>query len=133
MTTPSALSLGFSPVAGEFVIARLDPAAPIPSELLNGPAPLLSVTRTGSELSIVCPPASAPPSAEIDGPWCAWYIDGPIPFELTGVVQAAVSPLSARAIPVFVISTFDSDVIMVPVNHADDAARALREAGHSLI
>jgi hypothetical protein len=121
-----------SRIDGEFVVARLDPAAPLPPELFTADAPILSVTRTTSELSIVCLPTLAPKGADTDGPWDAWYIEGPIPFGLTGVVQSVVSPLSARAIPVFVVSTFDSDLILVPSTHAAVAAAALREAGHEV-
>lgn len=81
----------------------------------------------------MCPRALAPSGAEVEGPWSAWYIQGPIPFGLTGVVQSVVSPLSVRAIPVFVVSTFDSDLVMAPAAHAEEAAAALREAGHELL
>lgn len=119
-------------IADDLVIARLAASTPVPPELFASSAPVISVTRTGSELSIVCPASLAPADAEIDGPWSAWYIQGPIPFGLTGVVQAVVSPLSTRGIPVFVVSTFDSDVIMAPADHAADAASALIEAGHEI-
>ena len=110
----------------EFVIVRLDPAAPLPPELFAADAQLLSVTRTSSELPIVCPPALDPTGADTVGPWCAWYIDGPIPFNVTGVVQSVVSPISARAIPMFVVSTFDSDLILVPSAHAAGGRAARR-------
>lgn len=97
-----------------------------------GLSPVVSVTRTSTELSIVCPAALAPAEAEVDGPWSAWYIRGPIPFGLTGVVQSVVSPLSTRGIPVFVVSTFDSDLIMAPADRATDAASALVDAGHEI-
>lgn len=127
-----APTVHLSRIEGELVIAKLDPAEPVPTKLFAEDAPVLSITRTSTEVSIVCPRALAPNGAEVDGPWAAWYIQGPIPFSLTGVVHAVVSPLSARAIPVFVVSTFDSDLIMAPVARAEDAAAALREAGHVL-
>lgn len=132
MNVLSAPSVRLSLIADDLVIARLAASTPVPPELFASSAPVISVTRTGSELSIVCPASLAPADAEIDGPWSAWYIQGPIPFGLTGVVQAVVSPLSTRGIPVFVVSTFDSDVIMAPADHAADAASALIEAGHEI-
>jgi len=81
----------------------------------------------------VCPAGSAPPDAEIDGPWAALYVGGPIPFGLTGVVTSLVSPLSAISCPVFVVSTYDGDVLMVPRGDADRAEDALTNAGHLLI
>lgn len=130
---PPAPTLRLSRVTGEFVVARLDPSRPVPRDIFTVVAPVLSVTRTRSEVSIVCPPAVAPPGADVDGPWTAWYIEGPIPFGMTGVVQAVVSPLSARGIPVFVLSTFDSDVILVPAGNTEEAETALQDAGHELV
>jgi hypothetical protein len=132
VNSSSVPSVRLSLIAEDLVVARLAATAPVPSELFAASAPVVSVTRTGSELSIVCPAALAPAGAEIDGPWSAWYIQGPIPFGLTGVVQAVVSPLSTRGIPVFVVSTFDSDVIMAPADQAANAASALIEAGHEI-
>lgn len=121
-----------SRVEGEFAVARLGPGAPTPSALLAAHASIVSVTRTASELSIVCRFSDAPEGAEVDGPWSAWYVLGPIPFGLTGVVRAIVSPLSERGIPVFVISTFDSDLIMAPTPREGDAEAALLDAGHEI-
>lgn len=119
---------------GEYVIARYAPETDIAPMLpgLAASAALLSVTRTGQELSIVCEASAAPEGAEIDGPWRALYAGGPIPFGLTGVVTSLVSPLSAIGCPVFVVSTFDGDVLMVPTGTYDEACAALREAGHTL-
>jgi hypothetical protein len=92
----------------------------------------VSVTRTPQELSIVCPAGSSPEAAEIDGPWIALYAAGPIPFGMTGVVTSLVSPLSKAGCPVFVVSTYDGDVLMVPGDAADRARDALEDAGHIL-
>lgn len=130
-TTPS---VALHVLAGDYVIARLPPAAEVPAELLSA-APLdgfVSVTRTPQELSIVCPAALAPADAEIDGTWAALYASGPIPFGLTGVVTSLVAPLSAAGCPVFVVSTFDGDILMVPSAQFDQARGLLRSAGHTL-
>lgn len=132
MTPSPAPRVRLARIPGEFVIARLDPRDEVSPELLIAPAAVMSVTRTPSELSIVCPRALAPERAQIDGPWSVWYVEGPIPFGLTGVVQAVVAPVSNRGIPVFVVSTFDSDLLMVPTAHTDDAALTLRDAGHEV-
>lgn len=131
--TPSTPTVRLTRIDDELFIAKLGPRAPIPTELLAADANVVSITRTRSETSIVCPLALVPEGAEVDGPWSAWYVVGPIPFGLTGVVLSVVSPLSARSIPVFVVSTFDSDILMAPTERAADAAAALRDAGHELI
>src|SRR5690606_41673067 len=63
---------------GEYVVARLDAAAAVPPRLLDPNAGFVSVTRTESELSVVCPAELAPAGADIEsggrvrggaGPW----------------------------------------------------------------
>ena len=122
------------PLVGDHVIARLPADAPVPTTLLSAPPGngFVSVTRTPQELSIVCLAGAAPASATIDGTWTALYLGGPIPFGLTGVVTSLVAPLSAAGCPVFVVSTFDGDVLMVPSSRGDQARELLTAAGHTL-
>lgn len=128
------VSVRLRPLSDEYVIARLAADDPVPVGL-DRAAPAgayVSITRTPQELSIVCPAELAPEGAEIDGPWVAFYAGGPIPFGLTGVVTSLVTPLSAAGCPVFVVSTFDGDVVMVPASRRDDAVALLSAAGHTL-
>ncbi len=122
-------------LAGEYVVARLSAALPVPDVLLQAhpEVELLSITRTPQELSIVCPVEFSLPNAKIDGTWSALYAGGPIPFGLTGIVASLVAPLSAAGCPVFVLSTFDGDVLMVQSADRDRAGRLLIEAGHTFI
>lgn len=131
MTSPS---VRLQPLPDEYVVARFPASTDLSSVLAEvfATGAFVSVSRTPQELSIVCPSGSAPAGAELDGPWTAFYAGGPMPFELTGVVTSLVSPLSAVGCPVFVVSTFDGDVLMVPSADADRARAALSGAGHVL-
>ncbi|WP_062385376.1 ACT domain-containing protein [Demequina iriomotensis] len=116
------------------MIARFDAAVdvtPVLADLLRSTA-LMSVTRTDQEISILCEVGAAPKDVEIDGPWRALYAGGPIPFGLTGVVAGLVDPLAAIACPVFVASTFDGDVLLIPSDRHADAVAALLRAGHAI-
>jgi hypothetical protein len=130
-----APSVELRPIAGEYVIARLPVTAALPPELLgiHSEGQIVSITRTPQELSLVCPVDLAPADAEIDGPWTALYAGGPIPFGLTGVVTSLVAPLSAVGCPVFVVSTFDGDILMVPSSNAAQARGLLAAAGHTVV
>ena len=132
MPTPS---VELHPLPGDYVIARLPATARVPEVLLSLPPTegYVSITRTPQELSIVCRAESAPADAEIDGPWRALYAGGLIPFGLTGVVTSLVAPLSAAGCPVFVVSTFDGDVLMVQSADYGRARELLGEAGHTLV
>jgi hypothetical protein len=130
-----APSVELHTLPGDYVIARLRATAAVPRELLDASPGdgYVSVTRTPQELSIVCRAEHAPAGAEIDGPWSALYAGGPIPFGLTGVVTSLVAPLSAAGCPVFVVSTFDGDILMVPSAEMEGARVLLAQAGHTLV
>lgn len=133
MPSPTS-SVELHALPGDYVIARLSPSAEVPADLLfsAGSDGFVSVTRTPQELSIVCPAVQAPDGAGIDGPWTALYASGPMPFGLTGVVTSLVAPLSAAGLPVFVTSTFDGDVLMVPSSKYSRTRELLTAAGHTL-
>jgi hypothetical protein len=65
--------------------------------------------------------------------WICFKLEGPIPFALTGVLASFVTPLSARGVAVFAISTFDTDYVLVKSESKEKATAALVEAGHQLI
>jgi hypothetical protein len=91
-----------------------------------------SITRTAEELSIVCPTDQAPPKAKCESPWTCFKLEGPFPFSLTGVLASCLEPLAERGIPIFAVSTFDTDYILVREEHAATALEALIKAGHTL-
>jgi len=57
---------------------------------------------------------------------------GPLDFSLTGVVASLVDPLSREEIPLFVVSTFETDYLLVRHADLDAAAEALEDAGHTV-
>lgn len=120
----------------ELAVCRLPPTADIPAWALA--APLLSATRTDRELSLVVPVGSLPPPSvavpdlSIESPWRALRIAGTLPFTLVGVVASLTRPLADAGIPIFVLSTFDTDYILIASANARAAARALTEAGHEI-
>lgn len=79
---------------------------------------------------MVCPQAQVPPEITHEGDWACLKLQGPFPFSETGILTSFVQPLSERAIPVFAISTFDTDYVLVKQGWVDQAVAALRDAGH---
>jgi hypothetical protein len=99
-------------LAGHFCICRF--AADAPAPVTPGGAALWSLTRTSGELSLVCDEALAPAgAARTERGWRAFQVEGPIPFEETGVIAGLTAPLAAARIPVFAISTYDTDYLLV--------------------
>jgi uncharacterized protein len=96
-------------------ICRFAPDAPLPAWALHASAEFWSITRTPHELSVVCGEDDLPPSAaeKVERGWRAFEIVGPLPFALTGVVSGLTAPLAAAGVPVFVLSTYDTDYVLV--------------------
>jgi hypothetical protein len=113
-----------------YAIVRLHPDAGLPDWVEGGH--FWSVTRSDSELSVVCREEDVPEDASAERGWCALEVAGPLDFSLTGVVASLVSPLADAAVPIFVLSTFDTDYLLVREPDLPRAAEALRGAGHTI-
>jgi hypothetical protein len=91
-----------------------------------------SITRSDSELSLVCPQDDVPTDASAERGWCALELAGPLDFSLTGVVAALVTPLAEAEVPIFVLSTFETDYLLVRERDLERSVDALAGAGHSV-
>jgi hypothetical protein len=97
---------------------------------------LYSATSTGGagdERSLVCREDLAPPSCPTEAGWRALTVTGPLDFALVGVVAGLTGPLAEAGVSVFVLSTYDTDHLLVRVDSLDLAVAALVAAGHSVI
>jgi hypothetical protein len=124
-------SLKFSRLPGSFAVCRLLPGSTIPSWGLQGS--FFSVARSADELSIVCPASQVPKESQHESGWACFKLAGPFPFAETGILSSFIQPLSDRAIPIFAISTYDTDYVLVKEPWVDAALRALEETGHQLV
>lgn len=111
-------------------ICRLDPSRAIPAWTTGAAGPLVSVTRTRDELSIVAPEDAVPRSVRSERGWRAMSVRGPLEFSLTGVLAGLSGALSDAGIPIFVVSTFDTDWLLVRADDVDRAVEVLAAAGH---
>ena len=110
-----------------FAICRFAPGTPLPAWLFHEDTRVWSLTRTPNELSVVCDEDDLPPAVTpAPGRWRALQVAGPIPFEEVGVVAGITAPLAAAGVPVFVISTHDTDLVLVPDRKLDAACEALK-------
>jgi hypothetical protein len=119
----------FTVLAGEFSVWRLAADAPLPA---IDPGTFFSLTRTGDELSIVSPSAEVPLDATAETGWRCLKVEGPLPFDMTGVLAALSAPLADAAIPIFVISTYDTDYLLVKAKDLDRACSTLSVEGHEV-
>jgi hypothetical protein len=113
-----------------YAVVRCDPDDDLPSWLRGGH--FWSATRSDSELSIVCLQDDVPSDASAERGWCALEVAGPLDFSLTGVVAALVTPLAEAEVPIFVLSTFETDYILVRERDLPRSVAALTAAGHTI-
>ncbi len=62
--------------------------------------------------------------------WRAIKVNGPLAFSLTGILSTILGPLAESAIPVFVISTYDTNYILVKEEKLNDALLVLNQFSH---
>jgi len=112
-----------------YSICQLDSQAPVPDWATG---PFVSVTRTVEELSIVCPQRQVPDDVKSEDQWCCLRLAGPFPFSEVGVIAAVVAPLADSGVPVFVISTFNTDWLLIQKSFQEQAVSVLRTAQHDI-
>ena len=115
---------------GRFAISRLGPKASVPPWLPS--RGFVSVTRTAEELSIICDDASVPPAVKASRGWRAMKVDGPLPFDMCGVLSSITAPLAEADVSVFAIATHDTDYVLVMEDALEKAVKALTKAGHRI-
>ncbi len=122
--------LKFRSLPGLYAIVHLAPNALVPDWATK--SGLSSITRTSEELSIVCPIDNVPPEMHSPHRWTCLKLEGPFPFSQTGVLLSFIEPLSTNGVPIFAISTYDTDYVFIQEEFAW-SLDLLREAGHECV
>jgi hypothetical protein len=128
---PVNRTLTLSVVAGSYAIAKFPCDAEIPA-WARGSA-FSSVTRTPEELSVVAAEASLPPEVEASRGWRMFKVHGPFTFDEIGVLAALANPLARVGVGIFVISTFDTDYLLVQQDDIPVVVETLEHAGHRIL
>jgi hypothetical protein len=125
------LSLELRILEETFAVARLAADAPVPDWV--GGNDLIAVVRTRNELSIVCRDEAVPaPITEVQRGFKALVVAGTLDFALIGIIADLAKPLADAGIPIFGISTYDTDHILVRGDRLDEAKAALSAFGHTI-
>ena len=101
-------------------------------EPLPETGPIRAELVTAKGRTLVLPYEAAAGLETVEGPFRALEVRGPLEFSLTGVLAELLNPLARAEISVFTLSTFDTDWILVPAEHAEAARSALTAEGHTV-
>ncbi|RDU23875.1 ACT domain-containing protein [Anaerosacchariphilus polymeriproducens] len=89
------------------------------------------VGKTDEELSLVCLSDMLPKDyIECDPGWTGFRIQGILDFSLVGVLSPIAKILTEKQIGIFVVSTFNTDYILVKNHNFLSSKKALEEAGY---
>lgn len=113
-----------------YAIVRLAPDDSVPEWATQGE--FTSISRSADELSIVCPAENLPADVHSPHHWICVKLEGPFPFSQTGILMSFIEPLSSNRVPIFAISTYDTDYVLVPEEFWGIAFSLLQKAGHEV-
>ena len=107
----------------ELAVCRLPAKTSLPRWVAE--ESFVSITRTSDELSIVCSEKYVPVDVKAERNWRMIKLKGPFDFHLTGVLASLLTPLSDAEIPIFVISTYDTDYLLLKEDYFNRAISIL--------
>jgi len=125
-----APSLPLELLPGTLAICRLSATASVPDWVSK--AAFATVSRTPEELSITIDQDLVPAGVRSERDYRAIRVAGVLPPDLIGILVAIGAPLAEAGLPIFAISTFDTDYVLIRSKDLESALAALRQAGHRI-
>ena len=90
--------------------------------------------KTDEELSLVCPTSCVPThTTEREDGWRAFRIRGVLDFSLIGILARISDILASNQIGIFVVSTYNTDYVLVKTEQFENALSVLSDAGYGII
>ena len=126
------MTLDFTVLKGDYSIYRFNIDSAIPTWVYE--SDYYSVTRTQMELSIVCKTHDIDDNSNIktDKHWRILKINGLLDLSLIGIIANVSNMLKEKNIPIFVISTYNTDYILVKNQNIDKTLIVLQNNGHKV-
>jgi hypothetical protein len=87
----------------------------------------ISFTKTKDEISVVAVSSSSNDYEKVESGWRILKIEGTLDFGLIGIVSKISTILAQEKISIFVISTYNTDYIMVKEAMIANAITALKD------
>ena len=124
--------LNISVLPGNYSIYKFHTESDIPDWIYS--SKFYSLTRTEDEISVVANQVDcAIPDLICNRDWCILKIIGPLHFSLVGILADLSAILKDRKIPIFVISTYDTDYFLIKQADVNKGINALEEKGHIIM
>jgi hypothetical protein len=128
--TMDSKNLSLKILPDRMAVCRFDPSAPVPDWIDR--SGFFSITRTEEELTIVCAETLVAKGTTSEIGWRCFKVEGPIDLSEIGIIFSLTQPLAKSAVSVFVLSTFDTDYLMVKEKDLSKTIDVLTVAGHQV-
>jgi hypothetical protein len=128
----STIQLKFLPEC--FSVHQYDRDFKISSNILE--SPWYTISKTASELSLILPTdyqLPDPQPKKTENGWRMFQVDAQMDFGLVGILARIVAPLKDNQIPVFVVSTYDTDYVMVKDDKLTEAIKVLNDESNIVV
>lgn len=90
--------------------------------------------KTDEEYSLVCATADVPANViRRDDGWKGFRIQGVLDFSLVGILSKIAALLAENSIPIFAISTYNTDYVLTKAEHCEKALDVLGQAGYTIV
>ena len=90
--------------------------------------------RTDNEISLVCRKEDVPEKTlEREDGWRGFRIRGVLDFSLIGILARVADCLAKAQVPLFAVSTYNTDYILFREQHEPAALDALKAAGYDIL
>ena len=102
--------------------------------LVNLNAEYSFIEKTDEEKSLVCVTSDVPPNViERDDGWKGFRIQGILDFSLIGILSKIAEILAKNSISIFVISTYNTDYVLIKKENYQKALDILEQSGYEIV
>lgn len=91
-----------------------------------------SITKTEDEISVVMLQDKISSDVKVEKDWRILKVEGTLDFSLIGILAKISGILAKNSISIFVISTFNTDYILVKEEKIEKAMTVLSEEGYEI-
>ncbi len=108
-----------------YAVVRCAPEGPPPAWVVWSD-PFVCVVRTAEELSLFLPEARVPEAAQAERDLRLFALQGPLPFDAYGILNALTGPLADAGLWILAMSSYDTDFLAVKGQDLETAREALK-------
>lgn len=101
--------------------------------LVNLDAEYIFIGKTDGEKSLVCITSAVPSNViQRDDGWKAFCIQGVLDFSLVGILAEIAAILADHNIPIFAVSTYNTDYILIKSENYQKGLEVLEATGYEI-